>query len=235
MAGRHTARHLRTGNRHAWPATTAGHVRWFSGAGAWPQALPAGPSPQTASAGPRARSAHAGPAAVAGPWPERAVAAARFASLVYVFVVVLLVLAAVIPAVVAGFQPLSVVSGSMQPAIKPGAMVLVQPTEPDRFYAAPSILAFHDAARADRLVTHRVVDTRMADDGVVRYTTRGDANRVPDSGAVAHDQVVGAVRMVVPYVGLPQTWLHHGELAKVALLMLVSLLAVGALLVRTRP
>lgn len=171
----------------------------------------------------------------AATWAARLVGVARFASMLYVFVVVFLVLAALSPAVAAGWKPLSVVSGSMQPALRPGAMVLVQRAEPDRYYAPPSIVAFHDAARPGRLVTHRIVDTGREDTGAVVYTTKGDANRVVDSGAVAHDEVVGAVRMVVPHVGLPQLWLHDGELAKMAALMLVSLLAAAALLIRGRP
>jgi hypothetical protein len=84
-------------------------------------------------------------------------------------------------------------------------------------------------------VTHRVVATGKDPTGVVAYTTQGDANQVPDSGAVPHDQVVGAVRMVVPFVGLPQMWLHNGELAKVASLSGLSFLAAAGLLIRSRP
>ena len=174
------------------------------------------------------------PPAAAGSLTPRLVGVAQFASLVYVFAVVFLVVAAVIPAAVAGWQPLAVVSGSMQPAVAPGSLVMVQPAEDDRYYAAPTILAFADPSRPGRLLTHRVVDT-ASQDGTVVYTTKGDANRVADSGLVAHDDVVGAVRMVIPYVGLPQTWVHDGDPGRVALLALVSFTAIGALLVRTRP
>lgn len=163
-----------------------------------------------------------------------AIAVARFASLVYVFVVVFLVLATVIPAVLAGWQPLAVVSGSMQPALARGSLVLVQPADPDHSYAPPAIVAFDDPARPGQLLTHRVVDTTH-EDGRVAYTTKGDANRVADSGVVAHDDVIGAVRMVVPFVGLPATWLHSGQVATLVLWLLASLLVAGALLVRPRP
>lgn len=181
------------------------------------------------------RSRQEAPPRASGHWAARVVASSRFASMLYVFVVAFLVLATLIPAVVSGWQPLAVVSGSMQPAVMPGAMVLVQPADPDRFYAAPSIIAFDDAARPGRLVTHRVVGTVKDDSGNVTYTTRGDANRVRDSGDLPHEQVMGAVRMVVPHVGLPQMWLHDGHVAKVAAMLLVSLLAVTTLLVRARP
>lgn len=170
----------------------------------------------------------------AGPWAPRLIGVARFASLVYVFSLVFLVLAAVIPAALSGWKPLSVVSGSMQPAVAPGSLVMVQPADPDSFYAQPSILAFADPGRPGQLLTHRVVDTAKVE-GVVRYTTKGDANRVDDSGTVAHGDVVGAVRMVIPFVGLPGMWVHNGDVVTLALWMLVSVLAVSALFMRARP
>ena len=174
------------------------------------------------------------PQPAAGSWTPRLVGVARFASLVYVFVVAFLVVAAVTPAAVAGWQPLAVVSGSMQPAVAPGSLVMVQPAEDDRYYATPTILAFADPSRPGRLLTHRVVGT-ASQDGTVRYTTKGDANQIADSGRVAHGDVVGAVRMVIPYVGLPQMWVHEGDVGRLALLALASFTAIGALLVRTRP
>lgn len=162
------------------------------------------------------------------------VAVARFAALVYVFVLVFFVLAALIPALVSGWQPLSVVSGSMQPAVAPGSLVMVQPAEPDSYYAHPSIVAFPDPARPGQLLTHRVVATASVD-GTVAYTTRGDANPIADSDTVAHDDVLGAVRMVLPFVGLPATWVHQGQVATLALWLVASVVAVGGLLVRVRP
>lgn len=172
--------------------------------------------------------------ASAGRWAARLVLGARFLSLLYLFVLVYLALAVASPAAVLGWRPLSVVSGSMQPAIPPGSMVMVRPAEPDRFYASPSILAFADPNRPGQLLTHRVVDT-ASHDGTVVYTTRGDANRVADSGSVAHGDVVGAVRMVIPYVGLPSLWIHQGQPVLLAAWVLTSLMAIGTLLVPVRP
>lgn len=169
----------------------------------------------------------------AGPWAPRLIGVARFTSLVYVFALVFLTLSAVLPVALSGWQPLSVVSGSMRPAVVPGSLVMVQPADADRFYAHPSILAFADPDRPGRLLTHRVVDTAKVD-GAVVYTTKGDANRVDDSGRVPHDDVLGAVRMVVPFVGLPGMWVHNGNHATLALWLLVSVLAVSALFVSPR-
>ena len=159
----------------------------------------------------------------------RLVVAARFASLLYLVVVVFLLLAAILPALVVGWQPLAVVSGSMQPAIRPGAMALVQPAAPDGHYSAPSIVTFHDPARRGRLITHRVVDTAADGSGAVSYATKGDANHAADSDRVPHADVVGAVRMVVPFVGLPALWIHESNHAALLAFITCSLLAVAML------
>lgn len=173
---------------------------------------------------------HPQPAAGASSRAVRLAAGARFAALLYLFVVAGLLLATTAPALAVRWQPLAVVSGSMQPAIRPGAMVLVEAAAPDRFYDHPSVVAYPDPARPHRLVTHRVVAPATDDAGAVSYTTKGDANRVPDSIAVPHDAVIGNVRMVVPFIGLPALWLHHGNLGVLAVWALGSLLAVAALL-----
>lgn len=163
-------------------------------------------------------------------WSGRLLAGARFGALLYLFVVAGLLLGTLVPAVVVRWQPLAVVSGSMQPAIRSGAMVLVEPATPDRFYDHPTVVAYPDPARPERLVTHRVVAASTDGTGAVSYTTKGDANRVPDSDAVPHEAVIGSVRMVVPFVGLPALWLRHGNLGALTAWALVSLLAAGALL-----
>lgn len=173
-------------------------------------------------------------AVLVGRHVPRMLAVARFASLLYLLVVVLLVLTALVPAVVASWQPLAVVTGSMQPAIRPGSMVLAAPAGPGAYYSTPSVVTFHDPARPGRLVTHRILDTTVGTTGGVSYTTKGDANRVADSDQVPHGDVVGVVRMVVPFVGLPALWAHNGNLAALAGFGACSLLAVGALAGRGR-
>lgn len=150
----------------------------------------------------------------------------RFVALLYVFVVVLLAAAVAVPAIAASLRPLTVVTGSMAPALPRGAVALVEPAEPGSYYGTPSIITYRDPARRT-LVTHRVTATSADDAGAVSYTTRGDANAVADSDPVPHAAVVGAVRLVVPFVGLPVAWLHAGDVAAFAALLAWSLLAVA--------
>ncbi|MTV27750.1 signal peptidase I [Nitriliruptoraceae bacterium ZYF776] len=158
-------------------------------------------------------------------WP---VVVARAAAQLYLTVVALLAIAAVAPSVV-GWSPLAVISGSMEPAIRTGSVAVVAPPEADEYYATPSVIAFHDLTGADRVVTHRVVETERDADGEVVYTTHGDANADPDSTPVPHDAVIGAVRMVVPFIGLPAVWFHTGQWLPMLAALAVTIAAVTAL------
>lgn len=100
-----------------------------------------------------------------------------------------------------GWQPLVVTSGSMGPLIRPGDVVLVQP-DPDDVVLG-SVVTFRGAD--DGLVTHRVVEVTA--DG---YVTRGDANPVTDSTVVRREDLVGRVRALVPWVGLPAVTVRGG-------------------------
>lgn len=161
-----------------------------------------------------------------------AVTVARFCSLVHLFVVAALALVALAPSVISDWRPLSVVSGSMEPAVPRGAIVVIDPSPAVNPHAYPEIVAFRDASRGGALTTHRVVGTLASADGTVAYTTRGDANAVADSDPVRQEDVVGSVRLVVPFAGLPMTWWHTGNLRLLAAWVAVSLLSGVALLVR---
>lgn len=171
----------------------------------------------------------------AGSWGPRFVLAGRFVSLVYLFMIAFLLLGTLVPVIALGWQPLAVVSGSMQPALQPGSVVLVQPARADQFYANPTILAYDDPAAAGHTVTHRVVETHTDDRGAVRYTTKGDANHVVDSSPVAHGAVTGAVRMVVPFVALPALWLTTGESLSLVAVAAMTLMALATMAVRVSP
>lgn len=169
-----------------------------------------------------------------GAWLSRFVLGARFVALVYLFMVVFLLLATLVP-VIAGWQPMAVISGSMQPAVQTGSVVLIEPAEADQYYTDPTILAYDDPARPGSMVTHRVIDTAIDDSGTVTYTTKGDANEVADSTPIAHENVTGAVRMVVPFLGLPAAWLANGQLLALAASVGLTLMALASLVVRVRP
>jgi signal peptidase I len=123
--------------------------------------------------------------------------------------------------VVAGWRPMVVSSGSMTPAFRAGSVVLVAPSDPQHV-ALREIVVYE---RRGRMITHRVVGIRS--DGTIQ--TQGDANDRPDSDPVRLTDVRGEVRFVVPGVGLPILWFHEGRIVPLALLALVTLLALAEL------
>jgi signal peptidase I len=133
-----------------------------------------------------------------------------------------LLLATISIGVVTGWDRTVIISGSMQPALQVGDVVLegdpgVHPP------AVGSIVSFerHDGAT----VSHRVVE--QTEDG--RLRTRGDANVAADSDLLAVGDVHGVGRLVVPLVGTPQVWLADGRFLEVGLALLALVAAaVGA-------
>lgn len=137
----------------------------------------------------------------------------------YVSVIAWLVLATLVGAVLLGTRPLVITSGSMDPAIRAGDIVLATPTPHDELETG-TVVAFRDPSRGGALVTHRIVDVTA--DG---YVTQGDASQAPDVTAVPRDAVVGVGRVLVPFIGLPVVWTQQGQWAVLAAWAVATLLA----------
>ena len=112
-----------------------------------------------------------------------------------------------------GFQGHVVVSGSMEPRLSPGDVVLTRPVLLQDLQPG-QVLLFPDPEGADRLVLHRLVSFDERGDLV----TRGDANQSNDSTHVPISSVIGAAQVGVPYVGLPAYWRSTGQWGHLAAL-----------------
>lgn len=102
-----------------------------------------------------------------------------------------------------GATALTVLSGSMEPALPIGSTVVVRP-RPVAQIAVGDVITFtdHDVETgAARTVTHRVIAVEPGAAGPV-FRTKGDANEAPDPGQVDAADVRGAQWYVVPFVGL---------------------------------
>ena len=130
-----------------------------------------------------------------------------------------LVLWSVLPTAL-GWESHVVVSGSMQPRIMTGDVVLTEPIDPEAIKPG-FVVAFADPANPGRQILHRVES--IDEDG--KLVTRGDANRSSDSTHIDPSAVDGLGRLRVPYVGLPVFWRMHGENVR---LVLSALLLSGA-------
>lgn len=99
------------------------------------------------------------------------------------------------------FQIRVVQSGSMEPAIKTGSVILIKPLSS---YKVGDIITFEgnfkDAKGKKIPTTHRVVEAKV-DTGNVSYQTKGDANDDIDRNLIAGNKVIGKVLVSVPYAG----------------------------------
>lgn len=126
-------------------------------------------------------------------------AAGRAASLVALGLAALLLVAAVVGPRTGRFGLLPVRSGSMAPALAPGALAVVVPV-PTGDVAAGDVVAFRPPG-SGVTVTHRIVDVDRSD-GTTVVTTRGDANPAADPAPLRlTGEQVWTVRHVVPHAG----------------------------------
>lgn len=96
----------------------------------------------------------------------------------------------------------TVLSGSMEPEIKTGSIVVIKPfnsyKEGDIITFKSDFREFSSGARIP--VTHRIFKVRQSASGV-SYITKGDANKDPDDKEINHNGVIGKVLFSAPYIG----------------------------------
>jgi signal peptidase I len=89
----------------------------------------------------------------------------------------------------------TVQTGSMEPHVAPGDVVLLAPSQDSP--EVGDVVAFPDPLQPDRDVLHRVV----ARDEQGALVTRGDANDVDDPWTVAPSEVIGTEVVSIPKLG----------------------------------
>jgi signal peptidase I len=100
---------------------------------------------------------------------------------------------------VLGYQVFTVLSGSMEPTLGVGDIVVEAPLSP-RDARVGDVITFRSPENQARLVTHRVVHVRASGD-TVSFETRGDANSGREHWSIAADGVLGRVSYHVPKLG----------------------------------
>jgi signal peptidase len=88
-----------------------------------------------------------------------------------------------------------VYTGSMEPAIPVGGIVVIKPVNPDTLKVG-DIICFKIESESFTTVTHRIFN--ITDEG---FITKGDANEDPDQWIVKKENVIGKVIAVIPFLG----------------------------------
>jgi len=88
-----------------------------------------------------------------------------------------------------------VYTGSMEPAIPVGSIVVIKPANPNTLKVG-DIICFKIESESSTTVTHRIIN--ITDEG---FITKGDANEDPDQWIVKKENIIGKVIAVIPYLG----------------------------------
>ena len=148
---------------------------------------------------------------------------ARTVAAALVTVTVGLALWSVLPRA-AGWQPSVVMTGSMEPRLNPGDVVLSAPASALTVHPGEIILVTNPAMPSHQLM-HRFLHYTPSGDLI----TKGDANADADSTPVPPHLVRGLPRLRLPYVGLGVLWLRDREWRQLSIVALVILALFGLL------
>jgi signal peptidase len=117
-----------------------------------------------------------------------------YAIVTLLIAVSLLLVASIFP--VANLRVKSALSGSMEPAISVGSIIVIRSADE---YKIDDIITFQFALNQPA-TTHRIVGTQIIE-GTTYFITKGDANEEPDPRLVREEEVLGRVLFSVPLVG----------------------------------
>lgn len=115
-----------------------------------------------------------------------------------VAIVLLLAIATKIAPWAMGGSSLVVLTGSMEPTLRPGDVIAVRPVSPSEVRIG-DIVTFQPVSDDPALITHRVVSKGYGPHGL-QFVTKGDNNNAADEPIVAA-QVKGLFVYRVPWLG----------------------------------
>jgi len=103
--------------------------------------------------------------------------------------------------------PSVVVTGSMEPMIHPGDVILVKKIADINEVQIGDVIQFE----RDRIrISHRITGV-ITKDGVPNYRTKGDNNNADDPQLVSPEQIRGEIIKVVPDIGWPTMLIKSGK------------------------
>jgi signal peptidase I len=114
----------------------------------------------------------------------------------FIVLVAVLLIVSILP-ITGNFKVMTVISGSMEPAIKTGSVVAVKPVAD---YKIGDVITFGPYSKTKAPTSHRIYDIKVVNSQPV-YITKGDANNAPDTREIKKSDIVGKVLFSLPYLG----------------------------------
>lgn len=110
--------------------------------------------------------------------------------------IALLFIVSVFP-VTGNIKLMTVLSGSMEPKIHTGSIVVVKSVAD---YKVGDIITFGQNTKTEVPTTHRIAEVKV-ENGEMVYKTKGDANNGEDNKEVSRKDIIGKVYFSLPYLG----------------------------------
>src|SRR5262245_24026065 len=134
-------------------------------------------------------------------------------------------LAAVIVPRIAGGTSYTVLTGSMEPTLPPGTLIVVRPSDDIQI---GDVITFQLRSGEPEVATHRVIGVGTSVGGERVYMTQGDASDAPDPERVRDVQVRGELWYRVPYLGYVSQLFTGGQRKGIALVIALALIGYAA-------
>jgi signal peptidase I len=115
-----------------------------------------------------------------------------------------------------GYHSFVVMSGSMEPAIRTGDVVIDKKTAPG-LSKVGDIVTYRDPYFHNHLVTHRVRAVSVSG-GKASFVTKGDANNNGQRWSVSTSGSIGVVKFRIPKLGYALVWINS-RLGRVTLII----------------
>lgn len=128
-----------------------------------------------------------------------------------------------------GYHMLTVMSGSMEPRLQTGDVIVGRVISAARAHPG-DVISFRDPTRSGRLLTHRVMSKRVVGTNF-KFVTKGDANTGVERWEVPVDGSLGRVSFRIEKLGYVLAWLR-GPLARIAFLAFPALALGGFVVAR---
>ena len=119
-----------------------------------------------------------------------------YAFIGFIVLTAVLLIVSIVP-ITGNFKVLVVQSGSMEPKIRTGSIVVVKPAID---YKIGEVITFGPMSKTKAPTTHRITDIKIEADQPI-YLTKGDANNAADQREVTKREVIGKVLFSAPFLG----------------------------------
>ena len=127
---------------------------------------------------------------------------------------------------IGGYKFMNVLTGSMDPTIKEGSLIIVKEVNEQSIKVGDIITYNFDDS--NNITTHRVVDVIQGEEGK-EFVTRGDANNTNDPNSVKYNNVEGVVKTSIPKIG--KAFQFMGEnliIVMISVIVVIILMIIGS-------